>query len=221
MSVLNQEMINKLMKDGYTLHKQGKKRESAEVWLTMWELIQKEVENTNVTGWEDLVNDPSEEEKLREWLKDLICSLDDIAEDAELVRLRKDFMMSYRANTRNPLKVEDETSLERQPSNQQAMQQELARQLNTMPLKENNSNEKENNEGADTCMSKQESNHDRQERQKQKELQDHPGGGLRDGADRAGSGGLVDLVNALGAKGIGILILVIAVGYLVFAMFIR
>lgn len=70
-------------------------------------------------------------------------------------------------------------------------------------------------------MAKHESNHERQERLRQSELKHNPGGGLKDGSDRAGSGGLTDLVNALGAKGVGIQILVLIAGYLIYALWIR
>lgn len=40
-----------------------------------------------------------------------------------------------------------------------------------------------------------------------------------DAANRAQSGGLIDLVNSLGWKGTGILIIVIIVGYLIVSFF--
>lgn len=55
----------------------------------------------------------------------------------------------------------------------------------------------------------------RRERLRQAELKRNPTGNMSDAFNRANSGGLVDLVNSLGWKGTGILILVIIIGFII------
>ncbi|WP_459502300.1 DUF6366 family protein [Bacillus sp. C1] len=58
------------------------------------------------------------------------------------------------------------------------------------------------------------------ERLRQEELKRNPTGNMNDACNRAGTGGLTDLVGSLGWKGIGILILVIVIGFvLAFILF--
>ncbi|RKL65392.1 hypothetical protein CR203_20810 [Salipaludibacillus neizhouensis] len=59
----------------------------------------------------------------------------------------------------------------------------------------------------------------RRERMRQEELKRNPTGNMVDAANRAQSGGLIDLVNSLGWKGTGILIIVIILGYLIVSFF--
>ncbi|MDG5788753.1 DUF6366 family protein [Evansella sp. AB-P1] len=59
----------------------------------------------------------------------------------------------------------------------------------------------------------------RRERLRQEELNRNPTGNMGDAFNRANSGGLVDLVNSLGWKGTGILILVIIIGFIVASFF--
>ncbi|UTR10249.1 DUF6366 family protein [Evansella sp. LMS18] len=55
----------------------------------------------------------------------------------------------------------------------------------------------------------------RREKMRQEELRKNPTGNMRDASQRAQTGGLVDLVNSLGWKGTGVLILVIIIGYII------
>jgi hypothetical protein len=57
------------------------------------------------------------------------------------------------------------------------------------------------------------------ERLRQEELKRNPGGSMRDASNRAQYGGLLDLVNSLGWKGMGILILVILAGFIMVSIF--
>ncbi|WP_416150087.1 DUF6366 family protein [Salipaludibacillus sp. HK11] len=57
------------------------------------------------------------------------------------------------------------------------------------------------------------------ERLRQEELRRNPTGNMSDGFNRSNSGGLVDLVNSLGWKGTGILILVLIIGYIIASYF--
>lgn len=59
----------------------------------------------------------------------------------------------------------------------------------------------------------------RRERLRQEELRRNPTGNMSDAFKRANSGGLVDLVNSLGWKGTGILILVIIIGFIIASFF--
>ncbi|MCT2535319.1 DUF6366 family protein [Aquibacillus koreensis] len=64
-------------------------------------------------------------------------------------------------------------------------------------------------------MSREKENADRtRERIRQEELKRNPGGSIH-------GGGLPDLVGGLGWKGTGILILVLIVGFIVYAVFFR
>ncbi|AOM84271.1 DUF6366 family protein [Salisediminibacterium beveridgei] len=228
---LNQETVNELMKDGYTLYKQGKKREAAEVWLILWELIQEEMNRTDVSDVEDIAKTSSNAEMFSSWLDDLKQVLAEVDGDPDFMREQTAFLRSGltvtcdegKQNQKDQESGHESDKEQSKAIRQKKMQEELARQMNTLPPERARTKRevKAGHLGDDAAMTKQQSNHDRQERQRQKELQDNPGGGLRDGADRAGSGGLVDLVNALGAKGIGILILVLLTGYLIYALFIQ
>lgn len=55
----------------------------------------------------------------------------------------------------------------------------------------------------------------RREKLRQEELKRNPSGNMSDSFNRVNSGGLVDLVNSLGWKGTGILILVIIIGFVI------
>ncbi|WP_096202946.1 DUF6366 family protein [Bacillus sp. FJAT-45350] len=59
----------------------------------------------------------------------------------------------------------------------------------------------------------------RRERMRQEELRRNPTGNMSDAFNRANSGGLVDLVNSLGWKGTGILILVLIIGFIIASFF--
>jgi len=61
----------------------------------------------------------------------------------------------------------------------------------------------------------------RRERLRQEELERNPTGTLNDAFNRAKNGSLVDLVGSLGWKGIGILILVITIGFIVVSIFLK
>lgn len=61
----------------------------------------------------------------------------------------------------------------------------------------------------------------RRERLRQAELKRNPTGNMSDAFNRANSGGLVDLVNSLGWKGTGILILVIIIGFIIASFFLN
>ncbi|WP_223702423.1 DUF6366 family protein [Sutcliffiella deserti] len=59
----------------------------------------------------------------------------------------------------------------------------------------------------------------RRERMRQEELKRNPGGIMRDASNRAQYGSLVDLVNSLGWKGTGFLILVIIIIFIIASLF--
>ena len=59
----------------------------------------------------------------------------------------------------------------------------------------------------------------RRERLRQEELKRNPTGNMNDALNRAENGNLADLVGRLGWKGIGILILVIIIGFVVASIF--
>jgi hypothetical protein len=61
----------------------------------------------------------------------------------------------------------------------------------------------------------------RRERLRQEELRRNPTGNMNDAFNRANNGGLVDLVGSLGWKGIGILILVIIIGFIIASFFFK
>lgn len=52
-------------------------------------------------------------------------------------------------------------------------------------------------------------------------MKNNPTGNLNDAFNRVGSGNLADLVGSLGWKGIGILILVIIIGFIVVSLFFK
>ncbi|WIY62092.1 DUF6366 family protein [Bacillus arachidis] len=59
------------------------------------------------------------------------------------------------------------------------------------------------------------------ERLRQEALKRNPTGNMNDAFNRAGTGNLVDLVGSLGWKGIGILILVIVLGFVLASLFFK
>lgn len=61
----------------------------------------------------------------------------------------------------------------------------------------------------------------KRERLRQQELKGNPTGNLNDAFNRSNNGSLVDLVNSLGWKGTGILILVLIVGAIIYSVFFR
>ncbi|MDM5154759.1 DUF6366 family protein [Bacillus sp. DX1.1] len=61
----------------------------------------------------------------------------------------------------------------------------------------------------------------RRERLRQKESKRNPTGNMNDAFNRAETGNLADLVGSLGWKGIGILILVIIIGFIVASIFLK
>jgi hypothetical protein len=61
----------------------------------------------------------------------------------------------------------------------------------------------------------------KRERLRQQELKGNPTGNLNDAFNRANNGSLVDLVNSLGWKGTGILILVLILGVIAYSVFFR
>jgi hypothetical protein len=64
-----------------------------------------------------------------------------------------------------------------------------------------------------------ESPEDRRERLRQKELKNNPAGSLNDAVNRGSSGNLTDLAGGMGWKGMGILIVVLIVGYVLYKLF--
>lgn len=56
------------------------------------------------------------------------------------------------------------------------------------------------------------------ERLRQAELKNNPSGAFGDGVDRAGYGSFADLTGGLGWKGLGALILLLIVGYVVYKL---
>ncbi|HEK9102109.1 hypothetical protein KFD70_24785 [Bacillus pfraonensis] len=61
----------------------------------------------------------------------------------------------------------------------------------------------------------------RRERLRQEELKRNPVGNMNDAFNRAETRNLADLVGSLGWKGIGILILVIIIGFIVASIFLK
>lgn len=63
---------------------------------------------------------------------------------------------------------------------------------------------------------------DQRERMRQQEWKDKtPTGNLNDSFHRGSHGNLIDLVGSLGWKGTGMLILVLLLGYIIYALFFR
>jgi len=60
---------------------------------------------------------------------------------------------------------------------------------------------------------------EKRERLRQQELKGNPTGNLNAAFNRANNGSLVDLVNSLGWKGTGILILVLILGIIIYSVF--
>ncbi|MFP5110699.1 DUF6366 family protein [Neobacillus sp. C211] len=58
----------------------------------------------------------------------------------------------------------------------------------------------------------------KRERLRQQELKGNPTGNLNDAFNRANNGSLVDLVNSLGWKGTGILILILILGVIIYSV---
>ncbi|ENH95675.1 hypothetical protein J416_14872 [Gracilibacillus halophilus YIM-C55.5] len=67
-------------------------------------------------------------------------------------------------------------------------------------------------------MSDKETPEKQRERLRQEELKKNPIGIMNDAYKRGNSGNLVDLVGSLGWKGIGILILVIIIGFVILSL---
>jgi len=59
----------------------------------------------------------------------------------------------------------------------------------------------------------------RRERLRQEELRNNPTGNMNDAYNRSQNGSFVELVGSLGWKGTGILILVLIVGFIIYAVF--
>lgn len=59
----------------------------------------------------------------------------------------------------------------------------------------------------------------KRERLRQAELKRNPSGNMNDALNRGGAGNLSDLAGSLGWKGIGIIILVIVIGFLLTSIF--
>ncbi|WP_018393173.1 DUF6366 family protein [Bacillus sp. 37MA] len=59
------------------------------------------------------------------------------------------------------------------------------------------------------------------ERLRQAELKRNPTGNMNDAFNKAGTGNLADLAGSLGWKGIGILILVILIGFVLASIFFK
>jgi hypothetical protein len=60
---------------------------------------------------------------------------------------------------------------------------------------------------------------EKRERLRQKELKNNPTGSLNDSINRGSSGNLTDLIGGLGWKGMGGLIVVLIVGYVLYKLF--
>ena len=65
----------------------------------------------------------------------------------------------------------------------------------------------------------QENPEEKREKLRQEELKKNPTGALRDGIDRTENGNLVDLAGGMGWKDMGILIIVLIVGYVLYKIF--
>lgn len=61
----------------------------------------------------------------------------------------------------------------------------------------------------------------RRERLRQEELKRNPTGNVNDAFNRAKNGNLADLAGSLGWKGIGVLIFVIIIGFIVASVFLK
>lgn len=59
----------------------------------------------------------------------------------------------------------------------------------------------------------------KRERLRQAELKRNPSGNMNDALNRGGAGNLSDLAGSIGWKGIGIIILVIVIGFLLTSIF--
>ena len=58
------------------------------------------------------------------------------------------------------------------------------------------------------------------ERLRKKELKNNPGGSLRDGFDNgAGNGNVTDIAGDMGWKGMGLLIVILVLGYVIYQFF--
>ncbi|TFJ91729.1 DUF6366 family protein [Lentibacillus salicampi] len=62
---------------------------------------------------------------------------------------------------------------------------------------------------------------EKRERIRQEELKNNPGGNFKDSLNRGSTGNIADLVGGLSWKGTGILILVLIVGFIIYAAFFR
>ncbi|WP_246231634.1 DUF6366 family protein [Sporosarcina jiandibaonis] len=67
--------------------------------------------------------------------------------------------------------------------------------------------------------SNKETPEEKRERLRQSELKNNPTGSLNDGLNRGSSVNLTDLAGGLGWKGMGILIVVLIVGYVLYKLF--
>lgn len=58
------------------------------------------------------------------------------------------------------------------------------------------------------------------ERLRQNEMKNNPGGSLRDGFDNgAGNGNVTDIAGDMGWKGMGLLIVILIIGYVIYQLF--
>lgn len=70
-------------------------------------------------------------------------------------------------------------------------------------------------------MSDKETPERQREKLRQQELKNNPTGNLNDSFNKANNGSLIDLVGSLGWKGIGILILVLLLVFIIYSVFFR
>lgn len=70
-------------------------------------------------------------------------------------------------------------------------------------------------------MSDKEKAERQREKLRQQELKKNPTGNLNDSFNKANNGSLIDLVGSLGWKGIGILILVMILVFIIYSVFFR
>ena len=75
--------------------------------------------------------------------------------------------------------------------------------------------------GGVTVKNNKETPEQKRERLRQEELKRNPTGSMNDAYNRAGSGGLADLVGSLGWKGTGLLIFVIIIGVIIVSVFFK
>lgn len=68
-------------------------------------------------------------------------------------------------------------------------------------------------------MASKESPEEKRERLRQNELKNNPTGSLNDGLKRSENGNLADLSGGMGWKGLGILILVLILGFIIYNVF--